>query len=127
MENEKLQVRDLTKIYSGSNGDVTAVSDVNLDVADSEFVMIVGPSGCGKSTLINMIGGLETPSSGRILLDGKPVSGPGVDRGMVFQGYSLFPWLTVQKNIEFGLKMKKIHAKERAERARQYIDMVGLN
>ena len=94
MENEKLQVRDLTKIYSGSNGDVTAVSDVNLDVADSEFVMIVGPSGCGKSTLINMIGGLETPSSGRILLDGKPVSGPGVDRGMVFQGYSLFPWLT---------------------------------
>ena len=127
MENEKLQVRDLTKIYSGSNGDVTAVSDVNLDVADSEFVMIVGPSGCGKSTLINMIGGLETPSSGRILLDGKPVSGPGVDRGMVFQGYSLFPWLTVQKNIEFGLKMKKIPAKERAARARQYIDMVGLN
>ena len=127
MENKKLQVRDLTKIYSGSNGDVTAVSDVNLDVADSEFVMIVGPSGCGKSTLINMIGGLETPSSGRILLDGKQVSGPGVDRGMVFQGYSLFPWLTVQKNIEFGLKMKKIPAKERAERARQYIDMVGLN
>ena len=99
MENKKLQVRDLTKIYSGSNGDVTAVSDVNLDVADSEFVMIVGPSGCGKSTLINMIGGLETPSSGQILLDGKQVSGPGVDRGMVFQGYSLFPWLTVQKNI----------------------------
>lgn len=127
MENKKLQVRDLTKIYSGSNGDVTAVSDVNLDVADSEFVMIVGPSGCGKSTLINMIGGLETPSSGQILLDGKQVSGPGVDRGMVFQGYSLFPWLTVQKNIEFGLKMKKVPAKERAERARQYIDMVGLN
>lgn len=130
MENIKLEVRNLSKIYSGgssNSGDVTAVSDVSLKVADSEFVMIVGPSGCGKSTLINMIGGLETPTSGEILLDGKPVSGPGVDRGMVFQGYSLFPWLTVQKNIEFGLKMKKIPAKERAERAKAYIDMVGLN
>ena len=105
---------------------MTAISDISLQVAESEFVMIVGPSGCGKSTLINIIGGLETASSGQVLLDGSPVAGPGVDRGMVFQGYSLFPWLTVQKNIEFGLKMKKIPAKERAERARAYIDMVGL-
>ncbi len=127
MENIKLEVKNLSKIYNGTNGDVTAVSDVSLKVADSEFVMIVGPSGCGKSTLINMIGGLETPTSGQIILDGKQVSGPGPDRGMVFQGYSLFPWLTVQKNIEFGLKMKKIPAKERAERAKAYIDMVGLN
>ena len=88
--------------------------------------MIVGPSGCGKTSLINIIGGLDEASSGEVLLDGKAVSGPGADRGMVFQGYSLFPWLTVQKNVEFGLKMKKVSAAERAEHARKYISLVGL-
>ncbi|MGN1350255.1 MAG: ABC transporter ATP-binding protein [Anaerovoracaceae bacterium] len=127
MEKTKLEVKNLTKIFSSAGGNVTAISDINLQVGQSEFVMIVGPSGCGKSTLINIIGGLETATSGQVLLDGSPVAGPGVDRGMVFQGYSLFPWLTVQKNIEFGLKMKKVPAKERAERARAYIDMVGLS
>ena len=88
--------------------------------------MIVGPSGCGKTSLINIIGGLDEASAGEVLLDGKSVSGPGADRGMVFQGYSLFPWLTVQKNVEFGLKMKKISPAERAEHARKYIRLVGL-
>ena len=124
--NIKLQVRDLSKIYEDNGREVVALKDVNLEVKESEFVMIVGPSGCGKTSLINIIGGLDEASSGEVLLDGKAVSGPGADRGMVFQGYSLFPWLSVQKNVEFGLKMKKIPAAERAEHARKYISLVGL-
>ena len=122
----KLQVKNLSRIYEGNNGPVVALQDVNLTIKESEFVMIVGPSGCGKTTLINIIGGLDEATSGEVLLDGKPVSAPGVDRGMVFQGYSLFPWLNVQKNIEFGLKMKGIPAAERADQAKKYIELVGL-
>lgn len=122
----KLQVRGLSKIYEDNSREVVALKDVNLEVKESEFVMIVGPSGCGKTSLINIIGGLDEASAGEVLLDGKAVSGPGADRGMVFQGYSLFPWLTVQKNVEFGLKMKKISPAERAEHARKYIRLVGL-
>lgn len=124
--NIKLQVRDLSKIYEDNGRAVVALEGVNLEVKESEFVMIVGPSGCGKTSLINIIGGLDEASSGEVLLDGNAVSGPGADRGMVFQGYSLFPWLTVQKNVEFGLKMKKVSAAERAEHARKYISLVGL-
>ncbi|MCR4706196.1 MAG: ABC transporter ATP-binding protein [Lachnospiraceae bacterium] len=126
MNNVKLEVRDLTKIYTGKSGDVVAIDHVNLKVEEAEFVMIVGPSGCGKTTLINMIGGLLEPTSGEVLLDGKPAKGPGPDRGMVFQSYSLFPWLTVQKNVEFGLKMRGIPASKRAEQAREYIKLVNL-
>ena len=122
----KLQVRGLSKIYEDNSKEVVALKDVNLEVKESEFVMIVGPSGCGKTSLINIIGGLDEASAGEVLLDGKSVSGSGADRGMVFQGYSLFPWLTVQKNVEFGLKMKKISPAERAEHARKYIRLVGL-
>lgn len=122
----KLQVKNLSRIYEGNNGPVVALRDVNLTVEESEFVMIVGPSGCGKTTLINIIGGLDEATSGEVLLDGKPVSAPGVDRGMVFQGYSLFPWLNVQKNIEFGLKMKGVPTAERADQAKKYIELVGL-
>lgn len=122
----KLQVKNLSRIYEGNNGPVVALQDVNLTVEESEFVMIVGPSGCGKTTLINIIGGLDEATSGEVLLDGKPVSAPGVDRGMVFQGYSLFPWLNVQKNIEFGLKMKGVPAAERADQAKKYIELVSL-
>ncbi|MDO5345817.1 MAG: ABC transporter ATP-binding protein [Lachnospiraceae bacterium] len=123
----KLQVKNLTRIYeSGGGNQVTAIQNVNLEVKESEFVMIVGPSGCGKTTLINIIGGLDTATSGQVLLEGRPVSGPGADRGMVFQGYSLFPWLSVQKNVEFGLKMKGMPAAERAQTAKRYIDLVGL-
>ena len=127
MEQYKLQAIDLTKIYEdGKKGLVTAIDHVNLEVKDGEFVMIVGPSGCGKTTLINILGGLGTATSGQVLLDGKPVQGPGADRGMVFQGYSLFPWLSVQKNVEFGLKMKKMPKSQRAEQAKKFIDLVGL-
>lgn len=127
MEQYRLQAIDLTKIFDdGKKGPVTAIDHVNLEVRDGEFVMIVGPSGCGKTTLINILGGLNTATSGEVLLDGKPVEGPGADRGMVFQGYSLFPWLTVQKNVEFGLKMKKMPKAQRAAQAKKFIDLVGL-
>ena len=127
MDNEvKLRVENLSKVFSNGNQQIHAISEVNLEIRQSEFVMIVGPSGCGKTTLINIIGGLETASSGSVLLDGKQISGPGADRGMVFQGYSLFPWLTVQKNVEFGLQMKKIPANRRREIAGKYIELVGL-
>ena len=127
MEQYRLQAIDLTKIFDdGKKGPVTAIDHVNLEVKDGEFVMIVGPSGCGQTTLINILGGLNTATSGEVLLDGKPVQGPGADRGMVFQGYSLFPWLTVQKNVEFGLKMKKMPKAQRAEQAKKFIDLVGL-
>lgn len=122
----KLKVQNLSKIYEGGNGSTIALKDVNLEVKESEFVMIVGPSGCGKTTLINIIGGLDEASEGEVLLDGTPVSGPGRDRGMVFQGYSLFPWLSVLKNVEFGLKMKGIPAAKRTETAQKYIELVGL-
>ncbi len=128
MEQYKLQAVDLTKVFEDSKrGSVVAIDHVNLEVKDGEFVMIVGPSGCGKTTLINILGGLNTPSSGQVLLDGRPVEGPGADRGMVFQGYSLFPWLSVQKNVEFGLKMKKVPKDKRTQIARKYIELVGLS
>ena len=126
----KLQVKNLTKIFPAKNkkeNTVTALSDINLEVRESEFVVIVGPSGCGKSTLLNIIGGLEEATEGEVWLEGKVVCEPGADRGMVFQGYSLFPWLTVQKNVEFGLKMKRLPAKEQSRIAGEYIKMVGLS
>lgn len=125
----KLQVSNLQKIYPAQNRrsqDVIALKDINLEVNESEFVVIVGPSGCGKSTLINIIGGLDEATEGEVKIDGKDVVEPGADRGMVFQGYSLFPWLTVQKNVEFGLKMKKVPKAERAKIATEFIELVGL-
>lgn len=125
----KLQVTNLQKIYppqTRRDKEVVALKDINLEVAESEFVVIVGPSGCGKSTLINIIGGLDDATEGEVKIDGKDVVEPGADRGMVFQGYSLFPWLTVQKNVEFGLKMKKVSKAERAKIALEFIELVGL-
>ena len=130
MDKIKLKVTNLQKVFP-PNGrkekELDALKDINLEVKESEFVVMVGPSGCGKSTLINIIGGLADATEGSVEIDGKEVSGPGADRGMVFQGYSLFPWLTVQKNIEFGLKMKKMPKAERERIAREYIQLVGLS
>lgn len=126
----KLKVSNLQKIFPAANKkekDLIALKDINLEVKESEFVVMVGPSGCGKSTLINIIGGLEEATEGEVLIEGKPVTAPGADRGMVFQGYSLFPWLTVQKNVEFGLKMKKVPKVQREKTAREYIQLVGLS
>ncbi|HEX2855495.1 MAG TPA: ABC transporter ATP-binding protein [Opitutaceae bacterium] len=121
-----LDVDHLTREFAGNNGTVTALRDISFRVHRREFLCVIGPSGCGKSTLIRIIAGLEAPTSGRMLLDGKEVSGPCPDRGMVFQGYTLFPWLTVTRNVMFGLEMKGM-ARDQAEReALQWIDLVGL-
>ena len=123
----KVQIKDVKKIYEGRNGQTIALNGANLDIYDNEFICVVGPSGCGKSTLLNIIAGLHQATSGEVLVDGVKVEGTGVDRGVVFQQYALFPWLTVQKNVEFGLSLKKdVTPEQRAEIARRYIKMVGL-
>ena len=104
-----------------------ALDDISFEVDESEFVVLVGPSGCGKSTLLNIIGGLEKATEGSVTIDERRVTGPGADRGMVFQGYSLFPWLNVRKNVEFGLKMQGVSKAEREEKAKRYLEMVGLS
>ena len=110
-----------------NNGKPTlALQPTSLDVAHNDFITVLGPSGCGKSTLLRIVAGLDTPTVGQVLLDGEPVTGPGADRGMVFQSYTLFPWLTVRENICFGLKQKGMAAGEQAEIAARFIAEVGL-
>ena len=123
----KVQIKAVEKVYEGRNGKTVALNGVNMDIYDNEFICVVGPSGCGKSTLLNIIAGLHEPTAGEVLVDGVKVEGTGVDRGVVFQQYALFPWLTVKKNVEFGLKLRKDLTKEqREEIAMKYIKMVGL-
>ncbi|REE70468.1 NitT/TauT family transport system ATP-binding protein [Paenibacillus taihuensis] len=105
---------------------VSALQDINLGVKPGEFMVIVGPSGCGKSTLLDLLAGLTKPNSGQILIDGKPITGPNLDRGIVFQQYALFPWKTALANVEFGLEAKGVPRKQRGEIARKYIHLVGL-
>lgn len=105
----------------------TAVEDISLDIKEGEFMVLVGPSGCGKSTFLHLLGGLTKPTKGELLIDGKPISGPGLDRAIVFQQYALFPWRTVLSNVEFGLEEKKLPKKQRLEIARYYISLVGLS
>lgn len=127
MNEAKLVLRQVSKWFPGPRGErVEALADIDLEIRENELAVIVGPSGCGKSTLLNIVAGLEQASSGEVLLDGRAVVGPGADRGMVFQSYTLFPWLTVQQNVEFGLKLKGVPAAVRAERARHYLELVGL-
>ena len=122
-----LRVSELKKSF-GSNGKTNVVFDrVSLDIYRREFVCVVGASGCGKSTLARIVAGLDDASGGEVLLDGKSVAGPGPDRGMVFQGYTLFPWLTVKRNIMFGLKMHGNDDNTAESEARQWLDMVGLS
>jgi NitT/TauT family transport system ATP-binding protein len=114
--------------YSGITGTVEALRDVNLGISPGEFICVVGPSGCGKTTLLNIIAGFLQPTSGKIWVDDREISGPGPDRGVVFQQYAVFPWLTVRQNIEFGLKLKNNRpSNERIrEIADHFIDLVGL-
>jgi NitT/TauT family transport system ATP-binding protein len=121
-----LSIRDLKKAFV-TNGSTHVVFDhVSLNIHRREFICAVGPSGCGKSTLARIVAGLDEASGGEVLLDGKAVSGPGSDRGMVFQGYTLFPWLTVRKNVMFGLQMHGKAASTAESEAREWLDMVGL-
>lgn len=122
----KLEVKGLHKVFPKKQGDVTALSNISFQTHRREFLSVIGPSGCGKSTLIRILAGLESPSTGEVLLEGKSVSAPGPDRGMVFQGYTLFPWLTVKKNVMFGLSIAgKSDTTAQAE-AMQWIELVGL-
>ena len=122
-----LEVDNVTRIFVSTHGRQVALENVSLKVHRREFVCVIGPSGCGKSTLIRIVAGLDDPTSGQVLLEGKPVSGPGSDRGMVFQGYTLFPWLTVKDNVTFGLKMAGASGTTAEREARQWIDLVGLS
>jgi len=124
----KLVIESVSRVFPAVRGGTPtrALEPTNLSVADNDFVTILGPSGCGKSTLLRMVAGLDTPTTGRILLDGKVITGPGADRGMVFQSYTLFPWLTVAENVAFGLRERGISQKERSNIAREWLEKVGL-
>jgi NitT/TauT family transport system ATP-binding protein len=123
----KLRIRDVQLLYGSPTGkNIVAIESISLDVPDKEFAVVVGPSGCGKSSLLYLVAGLADPTTGEILLSGQPVSGPGPDRGMVFQSYTLFPWLTVRENVEFGLKRRKVPPAEREEIVNRYLNDVGL-
>ena len=122
----KLKIDNVVKEYVGNKGKTVALNGVSLDIKENEFICVVGPSGCGKSTLLNIIAGLLEPTSGAVYLDGKKIEGTGVERGVLFQGYALFPWRTVLKNVMFGLEMKRM-PKDQAEKiAKKYIKAVGL-
>jgi NitT/TauT family transport system ATP-binding protein len=118
----KIQIQHVSKSF----GSAPALLELDLDVADREFVCLLGPSGCGKSTLLNIVAGFLTPSAGTVLVDGRPVTAPGADRGVVFQEYVLFPWLTVAGNVEFGLVLQGRPAAERHRTVARYLDLVGL-
>ena len=122
-----LHVQELGKTFVGSQGEaVSALHNITFEVHPREFICVIGPSGCGKSTLNRIIAGLESPTDGAVLLDGEAVREPGPERGMVFQSYTLFPWLTVKKNVMFGLRMTGSSSHYAETTARQWIDMVGL-
>lgn len=122
----KLCVREVSKVFDYQSEPLVVLRGVNLVLSPNEFVCLVGASGCGKSTLLKIVAGLISPSSGQIWVDQDLVTGPGSDRGMVFQSYSLFPWLTVAKNIDFGLKLQHLPRSERRDRIAYYLDVVGL-
>jgi NitT/TauT family transport system ATP-binding protein len=132
-DNAKIEIKGIHRIFATRSRrrgegpkEFVALKDVNLQVQKGEFVAIVGPSGCGKSTLLDILAGLAKPTSGDILIDGKKVNGPALDRGIVLQGYALFPWRTVRQNIEFGLEIKKVPKAERKEISTRFINLVGL-
>jgi len=123
----KLRIDNVVLRFEQKGGPaVTALDGISLDVDDQEFAVIVGPSGCGKSSLLRLVAGLNTTTAGAIYLDGKRVTRPGKERGMVFQSYTLFPWLTVRENVEFGLTVAKVPADERARIARRFLGEVRL-
>lgn len=122
----KIRAEHIDKVYKTGKKSVAAIEDVSIDIQDNDFVCIVGPSGCGKSTLLRMLAGLDFPSAGNIIVNDRKVTGPGPDRGMVFQTYTLFPWMNVEDNIKFGLKIKKLPKAEQQEIADRYLKIIGL-
>ncbi len=122
----KLEVQGLFKTFQQKGKSLIALQNIALYLNPREFVCIVGASGCGKSTLLNIIAGLIPPCSGKVLVDGEAVPGPGADRGMVFQSYTLYPWLTVAENVAFGLKLRRLPKAELKQRVAYYLEVVGL-
>ena len=123
----EIEISGVTQEFEKKDGKVLALDTVNLNVEQNEFICVVGPSGCGKTTLLNIIAGLCKPTTGTVKVRGELVTGPGKGKGVVFQQYALYPWLTVEKNVEFGMRMKGVPKAERAEIAKKYIDLVGLS
>ncbi|WP_332776316.1 ABC transporter ATP-binding protein [Polaromonas sp.] len=123
----QLSIQGVSRVFETAKGQRTqALLPVDFEVNDNDFVTILGPSGCGKSTLLRIVAGLERPSTGRALLDNRPVEGPGADRGMVFQSYTLFPWLTVAQNIRFGLRERGMSEADQKDRSNYFMAKVGL-
>lgn len=122
----KLEIRHLSKSYSVKGKQLIVLQDINFKLKSREFICLLGASGCGKSTLLNIIAGLIPPSAGQVLVNGQVVLGPGADRGMVFQGYTLYPWLTVAQNIAFGLQLQNLPKLDQRECVAYYLDIVGL-
>jgi NitT/TauT family transport system ATP-binding protein len=122
-----IRISDVNKVFTTADKEVVALRDIHLDIPEGQFVCLLGPSGCGKSTLLNAVAGFSLPSSGTITVDGKPVTGPGPDRGMVFQEYALFPWMTVEQNIGFGLEIKGMDKAAIQTRAEELMSMLGLS
>jgi NitT/TauT family transport system ATP-binding protein len=127
MADAQIKVQAVNKIFKTSDKEVVALRDINLEIPKGQFVCLLGPSGCGKSTLLNAVAGFSLPSSGAITVDGKTVTGPGPDRGMVFQEYALFPWMTVEQNIGFGLQIKGMADAEIKKRVGDLLAMLGLS
>lgn len=125
-EHYEIEIRNVSKSYEGREGKFLALDTVDLNVQANEFICVVGPSGCGKTTLMNIVAGLLQPTTGSVTVRGEVVTGPGKGKGVVFQQYALYPWLTVQKNVEFGLKMKHVDKAKRKQIAEKYIRLVGL-
>ncbi|MGH6761646.1 MAG: ABC transporter ATP-binding protein [Phyllobacterium sp.] len=122
----KISFQNVTRRFGEGDNAFLALDRLSLDIVDGEFVTVVGPSGCGKSTAMNIAAGLTEVTEGKVLVDGKPVRGPGPERGVIFQQYALFPWLTVRQNVEFGLRIKGIAAAERRRISDHFISLVGL-
>lgn len=112
--------------YGSKDSGVTAIESISLDVKEGEFVTIVGPSGCGKSSFLSMVAGFVPVSGGRLTLDGKPISGPGSDRGVVFQEHALFPWMSVRRNIAFGPRVNNVPNREIDQRVNELLELIGL-
>ena len=122
-----IKVRNVSMVYRQRHSALTAVKDLSFSVGAREFVCLLGPSGCGKSTILHLLAGFIRPTAGTIEVKGRPVQGPGVDRGVVFQQHSLFPWKTVRGNVEFGLRIKGVRPAKRQEIVRQYLISMGLS